>query len=86
MSDMQLNIPLTQLLSVLSLVCLCLLMGRHKLGLLTGYLACFYWGYLANMQALIPPLGGNASSQIVYLVGGLLLSLGGVYLLMQPDK
>jgi len=86
MSEMQLNIPLTQLLSALSLVSLCLLMGRHKFGLMTGYLACFYWGYLGNMQALIPSLGGNASSQIVYLGSGLLLSLGGVYLLMQPDK
>ncbi len=86
MSEMQLNIPLTQLLSVLSLICLCLLMGRHKLGLMTGYMACLYWGYLGNMQALIPTLGGNTSGQIMYLGGGLILSLGGVYLLMQPEK
>ncbi len=86
MPDFEINIPLTQLMTVFSLVCLCILLGRHKLGLVTGILACLYWGLLANFQSLILNLNGNASGALVFLGCVFILSFGGLYILLQPDR
>lgn len=86
MAPLTLSIPMPQLTAVLALIGVCLLSGRSRLGLLVGYFACLYWGYIGNMRVLVDAFGGQAIGQFGFVGCGLLLTFLGMYSLLQPKR
>ncbi len=86
MDGLQFSIPMPQLIVATAGVLLCLLLGRHKLGLLIAYFACLYWGYLANMQVLIGVLGGNLVGLILFAGFGMFLAFLGLFFIFSPGR
>jgi len=52
-SSMEISVPLSQIVLMLSFSTLALLWGRVKLALLVNYLFTLYWGYIWNRELLI---------------------------------
>ena len=86
MPELTLSVPMPQLATVFAIIGLCLLIGRAKVGLLIGYFACLYWGYIGNMPTLIETFGGQALGQLAFASFGLMLMLAGMYFLVQPKR
>lgn len=67
--NMDFTVPLGQILIIGALISLCLISGKHKVGLLAAHGFLFYWGFILNrgyfMKYLEATLGG------VYIYGGL---------------
>ena len=52
-SSMEISVPLSQIVLMLSFSTLALLWGRVKLALLVNYLFTLYWGYIWNRELLV---------------------------------
>ena len=72
-SDQRFSVPLGQVIIFVVVNSVCLLMGRHKLGLLVSYLFVFYWGYFFNREHLTDALGSTQWGLIVYIFAGVLM-------------
>ena len=86
MTGMQFSIPLPQLITAIGAVCLCLALGRHKMGMLIAYFACLYWGYAANMTALINALGGSTVGLVLFVALGFFLAFLGLVFVFSPSR
>lgn len=71
LSEKTVSIPLSQLVLFIVLNSLCLLLGKHKLGLLISYCFVLYWGFYLNMEYFTDYLGGTSLSLPVFLISGL---------------
>jgi hypothetical protein len=75
LSDKSLSVPLSQVLLFTLLMTLCLLFGRHKLGLLVSYSFVFYWGFVFNRSYFIDLLGNTTTGLYTYTLFGFLMAV-----------
>ena len=68
---MEIRIPVYMIISYISIVSMCLLLGRTQLGLAVSFLFVFYVGYLYNRSFLIETLRGSPLGLVVYAGLGL---------------
>jgi hypothetical protein len=73
MSGKEFSVPLWEGLLFISVTTLCLLLGRHKLGLLTSYSFVFYWGFLSNLESFNGVIGSPAWGMSLYVFSGFLM-------------
>jgi len=45
------SIPLWEMIVYVFFITFCLLLGKHRLGLLTSYCFVFYWGFLSHLDS-----------------------------------
>ena len=64
LADKTLSIPLGQVLLFTLLMTLCMLFGRHKLGLLISYSFFFFWGFIFNRSYFVDLLGNTARGNL----------------------
>jgi len=72
-SDQRFSVPLGQVVIFVVVNSVCLLTGRHKLGLIISYLFVFYWGYFYNREHLTDALGNTTWGLILYVIAGMLM-------------
>lgn len=75
LSDKSMSVPMSQVLLFTLLMTLCLLFGRHKLGLLVSYSFVFYWGFVFNRSYFIDLLGNTTTGLYTYTVFGFLMAV-----------
>ena len=75
LSDKSLSVPLGQVLLFAFLLTLCLLFGRHKLGLLISYAFVFFWGFIFNRGYFIDMLGNTSMGLYVYTLFGFIMAV-----------
>lgn len=68
-----LAIPFGQVLIFVVINSFCLLLGKHKLGLLTTYCFVFFWGFISNREYFIDRFGHTTSGLVVYVMSGILM-------------
>ena len=73
MQEMQLTIPVAQMVFFIALISFCLLFKRYKLGLSITFCFTFYWGFIYNKDVFFANLEGSSPFLFVYFVGGFLL-------------
>lgn len=83
LSDKTLSVPLSQVLFFTLLMTLCLLFGRHKLGLLISYSFVFFWGFVFNRSYFVDLLGNNSSGLYTYTFFGFLMAVLAVVGMLQ---
>jgi hypothetical protein len=67
------SIPLTEVTVFIIFISLCLLLGRHRLGLLTTYCFVFYWGFISNMNKFVDMLSSVSWGVPLYVFSGFLM-------------
>jgi hypothetical protein len=75
LADKTLSIPLGQVLLFTLLMTLCMLFGRHKLGLLISYSFVFFWGFVFNRSYFVDLLGNTSSGLYIYSLSGLVMAV-----------
>ncbi|MBT3921748.1 MAG: hypothetical protein HOF21_04140 [Nitrospina sp.] len=75
LSDKTLSVPLGQVLLFALMLTLCLLFGRHKLGLLISYAFVFFWGFIFNRGYFIDMLGNTSMGLYVYTLFGFIMAV-----------
>jgi hypothetical protein len=73
LADQTLSIPLGQVLFFTLLMTLCILFGRHKLGLLISYVFVFFWGFIFNRSQFVDLLGNTSSGLYIYGLSGVVM-------------
>jgi len=75
LADKTLSIPLGQVLLFTLSMTLCMLFGRHKLGLLISYSFVFFWGFVFNRSYFVDLLGNTSSGLYIYGLSGLVMAV-----------
>jgi hypothetical protein len=75
LSDKSLSVPLSQVILFTFLMTLCMLFGRHKMGLLVSYSFVFYWGFIFNRNYFIDLLGNTTFGLYAYTLFGFLMAV-----------
>jgi hypothetical protein len=75
LADKSLSIPLSQVLLFTLLMTLCMLFGRHKLGLLISYAFVFFWGFIFNRNYFIDMLGNTTVGLYTYTLFGFSMAI-----------
>ena len=70
LADKSMSVPLGQVLLFAFLLTLCMLFGRHKLGLMVSYAFVFYWGFIFNRSYFIDLLGNTSMGLYTYAISG----------------
>lgn len=71
LADKEFTIPIAQVGTLIMLNSFCLLLGKHKLGLLISYSFVFYWGFIFNRVHFVSILGENLVGLYVYAITGI---------------
>jgi hypothetical protein len=77
LSDLNLTIPLSQIAIFAVLSALCLISGKHKVGLLAAYGFLFYWAFILNQGFFMKQLEKTSGGVYVYGALGLVMALIG---------
>ncbi len=72
------SVPLWEVALLVVINSICLLLGRHRLGLIVTYFFVFYWGFILN-RGLFTDMLGNMTCGL-YLYGSSGIALGAVFL------
>jgi hypothetical protein len=75
LSDKTFSVPLSQVILFTFLMTLCMLFGRHKMGLLVSYSFVFYWGFVFNRNYFIDLLGNTTFGLYTYTLFGFLMAV-----------
>ena len=75
LADKSMSVPLGQVLLFAFMLTLCLLFGRHKLGLMVSYAFVFYWGFIFIRSYFIDLLGNTSSGLYTYGIFGFLMAV-----------
>jgi hypothetical protein len=81
-SDKSLSVPLSQVMLFAFIITLCMLFGRHKMGLLVSYAFVFYWGFIFNRPYFIDMFGNSTMGLYAYTICGFgmaVLSIVGMF-------
>ncbi len=65
-----LSIPLWEVMLLVLINSICLLLGKHKTGLLMTYLFVFYWGFVFNRSFFTDLMGHFTWGLLLYSVLG----------------
>ncbi len=85
LSDKSLSVPLSQVLLFTLLMTLCMLFGRHKLGLLISYAFVFFWGFVFNRNYFIDMLGNTTAGLYTYTLFGFFMAVLAIIGMFQKD-
>ena len=86
LSDKTLSVPLGQVLVFTLLMTICMLFGRHKLGLMVSYAFVFFWGFIFNRSHFVDLLGNTQIGLYAYTLCGLLMLVLAVVGMLQSDR
>ncbi len=67
------SVPVWEVILLVVINSICLLLGRHRLGLIVSYLFVFYWGFIINKGYFIDLLGNMTWGLYVYAISGVLM-------------
>ena len=65
---------------------LCMLFGRHKLGLMISYSFVFFWGFIFNRSYFVDLLGNTSGGLYSYALFGLLMAVLAIVGMFQGDR
>jgi hypothetical protein len=85
LADKTLSVPLSQVMLFALIITLCMLFGRHKMGLLVSYAFVFYWGFIFNRPHFIDMLGNNTTGLYVYTIFGFSMAVLAIIGMFQKD-
>jgi hypothetical protein len=74
-TDKDFSIPIWEVMLLLIINSICLLLGKHKAGLLVTYLFVFYWGFVFNRTYFVDILGQMTWGLYVYSLLGAAMAL-----------
>jgi hypothetical protein len=78
-SGKEFAVPLWEVVLLVLLNSGCLLLGRHKLGLVISYLFVFYWGFIFNRGTFTDLFGNTTWGLYLYAISGLGMALIAVF-------
>ncbi|HOV89884.1 MAG TPA: hypothetical protein PKW07_04145 [Syntrophorhabdaceae bacterium] len=67
------SVPVWEVIILVVINSICLLLGKHRLGLIVSYLFVFYWGFVINKGYFIDSLGNMTWGVYVYAISGVLM-------------
>lgn len=70
MGENELVIPLSQIVSYVTISTICFLLRRYKLGLLISYVYVFNWGFLYGSANFVDMIGRPNMNLFIYLASG----------------
>ena len=73
LSENEFSVPASQVSLLIFMNSFCLLMGKHKLGLLVSYTFVFYWGFIFNRVHFVTLLGETTIGLYLYAIFGLFM-------------
>ncbi|MEE9259012.1 MAG: hypothetical protein V3U37_05680 [Nitrospinaceae bacterium] len=86
LGDKTFSVPLGQVLLFALLLTFCMLLGRHKLGLIVSYTFVFYWGFIFNRPYFVNMFGDTSYGLYAYGFFGLFMVLLAIVGLFQKSK
>jgi hypothetical protein len=79
MYEMELTIPLAQMVLFVIMISLCLLLARYRLGLAITFCFTFYWGFIYNKDIFFSSLEASSLFLAFYCICGFLLIVFALY-------
>lgn len=67
------SVPIWEVLLLVIINSFCLILGKHRLGLIVSYLFVFYWGFIINRGYFIDMLGNMTWGLYVYAILGVIM-------------
>ncbi|MBI4388776.1 MAG: hypothetical protein HY580_01235 [Nitrospinae bacterium] len=74
-SNAEFNVPVSQVMTLVTINALCLFLGKNKLGLLVSYCFVVYWGFVFNRANFVSVLGKTELGLYVYAFFGISTAL-----------
>jgi hypothetical protein len=74
-SDKDFAVPLWEVILLVLINSICLLLGRHRLGLIVSYLFVFYWGFIFNSTYFVNMMGYFAWGLYIYAISGVVMAI-----------
>ena len=84
--DKTFSVPLGQVLLFTLLLTFCMLLGKHKLGLIVSYAFVFYWGFIFNRPYFISMFGDTSYGLYAYGFFGFFMAFLAILGLFQKSK
>ena len=81
-----LSIPFGQVMVFVVINSFCLLLGRHKLGLLITYSFVLFWGFISNREYFVDRFGQTTWGMVVYVFSGLAMVIIFIIGFFQGDR
>ena len=75
--NMDFTVPLAQVLTIGVFIALCLIGGKHKIGLLAAFGFLFYWSFILNQGYFMKHLEKTDGGVYIYGAFGLVFALMG---------
>lgn len=75
LENLNLHIPLSQIILAALLSSLFLIIGKHKMGLLASYGFIFYWGFILNRGFFMKELSETTGGVYFYGALGMVMAL-----------
>ena len=73
LGDTTFSVPLAQVVLFVGIIAFCLLLGRHRLGLVITLCFVFFWSFVLNFRFFMYVLNDVAWGPQIYFLSGLLL-------------
>jgi hypothetical protein len=73
--DKDFSLPIWEITILIILVSACLILGKHKVGLILAYIGLFYWGFIFNRAYIVDLLGGATWAVYVYSAAGVVMAI-----------
>jgi|GEM_PF-493117 len=77
LSNMDFTVPLGQIMIFALLTSLCLIVGKHKAGLIAAYGFLFYWVFILNQGFFMKQLEATTGGVYVYGTLGMVMAMVG---------
>jgi len=74
-SDKDFAVPLWEVILLVLINSICLLLGRHRLGLIVSYLFVFYWGFIFNSTYFVNMMGYFTWGLYIYVISGVVMAI-----------
>jgi len=74
-SGKEFSVPLWEVGFLVVVNSLCLLLGKHKLGLIVSYFFVFYWGFIINRGYFVDVLGNMTVGLYIYGICGIAMAV-----------
>ena len=73
--DKDFSLPIWEITVLIIFVSVCLILGKHKVGLIIAYVCLFYWGFILNRAYIVDLLGGATWAVYVYSAAGVVMAI-----------
>ncbi len=75
LSGKDFSVPLWEVILLVLINSICLLLGRHRLGLIVSYLFVFYWGFIFNSTYFVNMMDYFAWGLYIYVISGVVMAI-----------